>query len=81
MKEAHVITAIDPAQLRMLQLDDFSRFKEKVIMIDILKSFLVQTDKATLKTIAKKEGTTLNAKSLRNALEAIVDQAIKRVEK
>ena len=81
MKEAQLITAVESTQLRTLQLDDFSRFKEKVIMINTLKSLLAQADKATLKTIAKKEGTTLNAKSLRNALEAIVDQAIKRVEK
>jgi hypothetical protein len=81
MNEVRVISGINPAEIRPVRLDDFSRFKEKVIMISTLKSLLVQTDKATLKAIAKKEGATLSPKSLRNALEAIVDQAIKRVER
>jgi len=80
MKESKRILVEDGDKLQPLALDDFSRFKEKVIMIKTLKSLLVQTDKATLKTIVKNEGATLSVKSLKRALETIVDQAIKRVQ-
>ncbi len=79
MREVRRISPVDPAKLQALVLDDFSRFKEKLIMINTLKSLLSQTDKATLKMIAKDQGATMSAKSLRQALETIVDQAIKRV--
>jgi hypothetical protein len=79
MKEAKVIAHVDFSELQPPQLDDFSRFKEKVIMINTLKSLVAQADKATLKMIAKQEGTQMTGKSLKRALEAIVDQAIKRV--
>ncbi len=79
MREVRRISFVDPAKLRPLILDDFSRFKEKLIMINTLKSLLSQTDKATLKRIAKDQGAAMSAKSLRHALETIVDQAIKRV--
>jgi hypothetical protein len=80
MKEATVISSINSDRLQALALDDFSRFKEKVIMINTLKSLLSQTDKAVLKMIAKKEGEKMSAKSLKSALETIVDYAIKRVQ-
>ncbi len=80
MKEARIIFADDMADLEPLPLDDFSRFKEKVIMINTLKGLLAHTDKATFKHIAKKEGPHMTATSLKHALETIVDRAIKRVE-
>jgi hypothetical protein len=79
MKEVRVIVAANPGKLRPLVLDDFSRFKEKVIMINTLKSLVAQADKGSLKAIIEKEGTKMTVKSLRRALETLVDQAIKRV--
>jgi hypothetical protein len=79
MKEAKVIPNPEPVESHPLKLDDFSRFKEKVIMINTLKSLVEQTDKATFKMIAKQEDGVMTGKSLKRALEAIVDQAIKRV--
>jgi hypothetical protein len=80
MKEAKVIPLLKPVELHPPELDDFSRFKEKVIMIKTLKSLVAQTDKGTFKMIAKQENGVMTAKSLKRALDAIVDQAIKRVQ-
>jgi hypothetical protein len=45
-----------------------------------LKSLVAQTDKGTFKMIAKQENGVMTGKSLKRALDAIVDQAIKRVQ-
>jgi len=80
MKRVHVISPPETETLHSPVLDDFSRFKEKVIMINTLKALLADTDKATYRKAAKDEGSLMSAKSLRRALETIVDQAIKRVQ-
>jgi len=80
MKEVTLISRVEREKLQPLALDDFSRFKEKVIMITTLKGLFAQTDKATLKMIARNEGEVMNVKTLRNALKTIIDQAIKRAE-
>jgi HAMP domain-containing protein len=48
-------------------------------MINTLKNLVAQVDKGSLKAIIEKEGTKMTVKSLRRALETLVDQAIKRV--
>ncbi len=78
MKEARIIHEAPVHSIRALQLDDFSRFKEKVIMINTLKRLLKETDKHTLKAIAQDMGDGVTGKHLRRALESIVEQAIKR---
>ena len=80
MKEVTLISPVEREKLQPLALDDFSRFKEKVIMINTLKGLFAQTDKATLKMIARNEGEIMSVKTLRNALKTIIDQAIKRAE-
>ncbi len=79
MREAYLLSAPKESEIRPLQLDDFSRFKEKVIMIKTLESLVQETDKAFLKTIVQDAGETMTTKNLKNALQLIVDQAIKRV--
>jgi len=78
MKEAHILSADDAREIQPLQLDDFSRFKEKVIMIKALEGLVSDTDKALLKTIVRDAGAKMTTKNLKNALQSIVDQAIKR---
>jgi len=79
MREAHILSVQDESEIRPLRLDDFSRFKEKVIMIKTLESLVLETDKAFLKTIVRDAGAKMTTKNLKNALQSIVDQAIKRV--
>jgi len=81
MKEVTVIPHADSQALTKLSLDDFSRFKEKVIMIETLKGLLRDTDKAALKSIARDLEANITTKELRIALEQIVEHAIKRVER
>jgi len=78
MREARIIQGVSSRSIHTLQLDDFSRFKEKVIMINTLKRLLEETDKHTLKAIAKDVGNGVTGKHLRHALESIVELAIKR---
>ena len=78
MKEARILQEPQPQSIHALQLDDFSRFKEKVIMINTLKRLLEETDKRTLKALAKETGDGITGKHLRHVLESIVEQAIKR---
>ncbi len=80
MKEVTVISDVDPGALSTLELDDFSRFKEKVIMIKTLKSLVRDTDKAMLKSIVRDLEAEITARELKRALERVVEQAIKRVE-
>jgi len=80
MKEVTVISDVDPGALSTLELDDFSRFKEKVIMIETLKSLVRDTDKAMLKSIVRDLEAEITARELKRALERVVEQAIKRVE-
>ena len=79
MREAHILSVQDESEIRPLRLDDFSRFKEKVIMIKTLESLVLETDKSLLKTIVRDTGAKMTTKNLKNALQSIVDQAIKRV--
>ena len=79
MKEATILNHTFSADIGALPLEDFSRFKEKVIMINTLKGLVTDTDKATLKAIVRKTGTDMTVKTLKYALEMIVEQAIKRV--
>jgi hypothetical protein len=79
MREAKIIRAVDGSALSSLPLEDFSRFKEKVIMINTLKSLLDQTDKRLLKEIAKREGNGMTSHNLKQAMKAIVEHAMKRV--
>jgi len=79
MREVHILSVQDESEIRSLRLDDFSRFKEKVIMIKTLESLVLETDKALLKTIVRDTGAKMTTKNLKNALQSIVDQAIKRV--
>ncbi len=79
MREARIVSDIPSQNIHPIQLDDFSRFKEKVIMINTLKRLLKETDKRTLKAVARKTGSGITGKHLRHALESIVEQAIKRV--
>ncbi len=81
MKSAKLISKIDQNKLGPVRLDDFSRFKEKMIMINTLKKLVDETDKDIYKTVAQKEGDKMTHKSLKRALEEIVDIAIKRVDK
>jgi len=80
MKEVTVISDVDPGALSTLELDDFSRFKEKVIMIKTLKSLVRDTDKAMLKSIVRDLEAEITARELKRALGWVVEQAIKRVE-
>ena len=48
-------------------------------MIKTLKGLVADTDKATLKAIVRKTEVDLTVKTLKYALEMIVEQAIKRV--
>jgi len=79
MREAKIISGVDLSEIRPLPLDDFSRFKEKMIMIEAFKSLVSETDKAIFKTIVRDSGAKMTTKSLRQALETVVEQAIKRV--
>jgi hypothetical protein len=79
VKKANLISGIDPSGVYPVQMDDFSRFKEKLIMINTLKSLADDVDKNILKSIADKEGGVMTPKSLRRALDEIVDIALKRV--
>ena len=79
MKEATVLNSTFSADIGSLPLEDFSRFKEKVIMINTLEGLVTDTDKATLKAIVRETGADLTAKTLKHALEMIVEQAIRRV--
>jgi len=79
MREAHILPAHNESEIQKLPLDDFSRFKEKVIMIKALESLVSDTDKALLKTIVRDAGAKMTTKNLKIALQSIVDQAIKRV--
>jgi len=79
IRETHLFSVVEESEIRPLQLDDFSRFKEKVIMIETLESLVRETDKAFLKTIVHDAGEKMTTKNLKNALQSIVDQAIKRV--
>ncbi len=79
MKEATILKHTVSADIGALPLEDFSRFKEKVIMINTLKGLVTDTDKATLKAIVRETEADLTVKTLKHALEMIVEQAIKRV--
>ncbi len=79
MKEATVLNGTVSTDITALPLEDFSRFKEKVIMINTLKSLVTDTDKATLKAVIRETEADLTVKTLKQALEMIVEQAIKRV--
>jgi len=79
MKRAKLITKIDPDKLGPVRLDDFSRFKEKMIMISTLKNLVKETDKDIYRSIVRKEEGKMTLKSLKRALETIVDKAINRV--
>ncbi len=79
MKEATIIHGTSLTEIGAVQLEDFSRFKEKVIMINTLKGLVTDTDKATLKAIVRETEADLTVKTLKHALEMIVEQAIKRV--
>ncbi len=79
MKEATILNHTFSADIGALPLEDFSRFKEKVIMINTLEGLVTDTDKATLKAIVRETGADLTVKTLKHALEMIVEQAIKRV--
>ena len=79
MKEATILNHTFSADIGALPLEDFSRFKEKVIMINTLKGLVTDTDKATLKAIVRETEADLTVKTLKHALEMIVEQAIKRV--
>ncbi len=80
MKEAKLISGVDPMELRAVRMDDFSRFKEKLIMINTLKSLVDETDRSILKAIVVKEGGVMTTKSLKRALSEIVDAAIEQVK-
>ena len=79
MKEAVIINGALSEDIGAVPLEDFSRFKEKVIMINTLKGLVTDTDKATLKAIVRETEADLTVKTLKHALEMIVEQAIKRV--
>jgi hypothetical protein len=79
MREARLIRGVSASEVHPVQLDDFSRFKEKLIMINALKNLVEQTDKGTLKGIAEAIGGKMTAKNLQKALESLVDHATKRV--
>ena len=78
MKEATILSDIFSGKIAPVTLEDFSRFKEKVIMINTLKSLVSDTDKATLKAIVRETEADVTAKTLKRALERIVEEAIKR---
>ncbi len=80
MKQVRVVNNCDTLERTPPVLDDFSRFKEKVIMISTLERLLAQTDKKTLKSIIRRRELPVSHQALRQALEEIVMQAIKRVE-
>jgi uncharacterized Fe-S cluster-containing radical SAM superfamily protein len=79
VNRAKLISGIDPSEFSHIRLDDFSRFKEKLIMINTLESLAEETDKSILKAIVAKEHGEMTTKSLKRALAEIVDAAIKRV--
>ncbi len=81
MRKAKIISDIDQKLIEPVQLDDFSRFKEKMIMINTLKNLLDKTDKSLYKDIVREEGGKMTHKSLKRALEEIVRQAIRQVSK
>jgi hypothetical protein len=79
MRSIRVIERYDAARLHPPALDDFSRFKEKVIMMNAFQMLLEQLDKQTLASIIRQQGLSIKPKVLRQAMEEIITQTIKRV--
>jgi hypothetical protein len=80
MRTVCIIDRYDENNIRKPVLDDFSRFKEKVIMINALESVLTRTDKKALKAIIRRHELTIGPKALHRVLEEIITQEIKRVD-
>jgi hypothetical protein len=79
MRRVRVRRGCDEAHLTAPVLEDFSRFKEKVIMISTLKHLVEESDRKQLKSIIRQLDLSIGAGDLRRALEAIVKHEIKRV--
>ena len=79
MRRVRVRRGCDDVHMRAPILEDFSRFKEKVIMISTLKHLVEESDRKQLKSIIRQLDLPIGSRDLRRALEAIVKNEIKRV--
>ena len=81
MKSAKIIRINDQSRIQTAQLDDFSRFKEKLIMINALKTLRSKINDTYAKEILEQYDSIKTYKKLRRIIHEIIDAEIRRVER